>query len=131
MPFSSRDGPFTSQGESCVPLFLLRFLSLLRGDFGESIEVVLAVRGVVRLQVRRGAVLAERVVEVAHLLERVTQAVVGVGVCGVVASYLTVIPGSRPGLISSFLIKYADEPSAGASGALFGLVGVLFIFGLK
>ena len=56
---------------------------------------------------------------------------IATGVCGVVASYLTVIPGSRPGLISSFLIKYADEPSAGASGALFGLVGVLFIFGLK
>ena len=49
---------------------------------------MLAVRGVVRLQVRRGAVLAERVVEVAHLLERVTQAVVGVGVCGVVADCL-------------------------------------------
>lgn len=53
------------------------------------------------------------------------------GIAGVVASYLTVIPGSRPGLIASFLIKYADEPSAGASGALFGLVGVLFVFGLK
>lgn len=56
---------------------------------------------------------------------------VATGIVGVVASYLTVIPGSRPGLIASFLIKYADEPSAGASGALFGLVGVLFIFGLK
>src|SRR5947208_17150192 len=88
MPFSSRDGPFTSQGESCVPLFLLRFLSLLRGDFGESIEVVLAVRGVVRLQVRRGAVLAERGVEVAHLLGRVTPAVVGGGVCAVVTEWL-------------------------------------------
>jgi rhomboid protease GluP len=53
------------------------------------------------------------------------------GIAGVVASYLTVIPGTRPGLIASFLIKYADEPSAGASGALFGLVGVLFVFGLK
>jgi rhomboid protease GluP len=56
---------------------------------------------------------------------------VATGIVGVVASYLTVIPGSRPGLIASFLIKYADEPSAGASGALFGLVGVLFVFGLK
>lgn len=56
---------------------------------------------------------------------------IATGICGVVASYLTVIPGSRPGLIGSFLIKYADEPSAGASGALFGLVGVLFVFGLK
>ena len=52
-------------------------------------------------------------------------------VAGVVASYLTVIPGARPGLIASFIIKRADEPSAGASGALFGLVGVLFVFGLK
>jgi rhomboid protease GluP len=34
-------------------------------------------------------------------------------------------------LIGSFLVKSADEPSAGASGALFGLVGVLFVFGLK
>ena len=53
------------------------------------------------------------------------------GIAGVVASYLTVIPGSRPGVLASFLIKYADEPSAGASGALFGLIGVLFVFGLK
>jgi membrane associated rhomboid family serine protease len=53
------------------------------------------------------------------------------GIAGVVASYLTVIPGSRPGLIGSFLIKTADVPSAGASGALFGLVGVLFVFGIK
>ncbi|PYS35733.1 MAG: hypothetical protein DMF75_02775 [Acidobacteria bacterium] len=56
---------------------------------------------------------------------------VSTGVAGVVASYLTVIPGSRPGLIASFIIKRADDPSAGASGALFGLVGVLFVFGLK
>jgi membrane associated rhomboid family serine protease len=53
------------------------------------------------------------------------------GIAGVVASYLTVIPGARPGLIASFLIKGHDDPSAGASGALFGLVGVLFVFGLK
>ena len=56
---------------------------------------------------------------------------VATGVAGVVASYLTVIPGSRPGLIASFIIKRSDDPSAGASGALFGLVGVLFVFGLK
>jgi rhomboid protease GluP len=56
---------------------------------------------------------------------------IATGVAGVLASYLTVIPGSRPGLIGSFLIKYSDEPSAGASGALFGLIGVLFVFGLK
>lgn len=53
------------------------------------------------------------------------------GIAGVVASYLTVIPGSHPGIISSFLIKSHDDPSAGASGALFGLVGVLFVFGVK
>ena len=53
------------------------------------------------------------------------------GIAGVVASYLTVIPGSRPGTFASFLIKSADMPSAGASGALFGLVGVLFVFGVK
>jgi rhomboid protease GluP len=53
------------------------------------------------------------------------------GVAGVLASYLTVIPGSHPGVVTSFLIKNHDDPSAGASGALFGLVGVLFVFGLK
>jgi rhomboid protease GluP len=53
------------------------------------------------------------------------------GIAGVLGSYLTVIPGSHPGLISSFLIKSHDDPSAGASGALFGLVGVLFVFGVK
>jgi rhomboid protease GluP len=53
------------------------------------------------------------------------------GIAGVALSYLTVFPGSRPGLIGSFLIKSADIPSAGASGALFGLVGVLFVFGIK
>ena len=53
------------------------------------------------------------------------------GIAGVAASYLTVVPGSHPGLLTSFLIKNHDEPSAGASGALFGLVGVLFVFGLK
>jgi len=40
-------------------------------------------------------------------------------------------PGSNPGLVSSFLIRNSDGPSAGASGALFGLFGVLFVFGLK
>jgi len=56
---------------------------------------------------------------------------VATGIAGVVASYLTVVEGSHPGLIASFLIKRSDEPSAGASGALFGLVGVLFVFGIK
>lgn len=53
------------------------------------------------------------------------------GIAGVTASYLTVIPGSHPGLLTSFLIKNHDDPSVGASGALFGLIGVLFVFGLK
>jgi membrane associated rhomboid family serine protease len=57
---------------------------------------------------------------------------VATGIAGVLASYLTVIPGAHPGLIGSFLIKTGDQvPSAGASGALFGLIGVLFVFGLK
>ena len=54
------------------------------------------------------------------------------GVAGVVASYLTVLPGSTPlGVIDRFIIKTQDAPSVGASGALFGLVGVLFVFGIK
>ena len=56
---------------------------------------------------------------------------VATGVLGVVASYLTVMPDAHPGLIGSFIIKTSDAPSAGASGALFGLAGVLFVFGLK
>ncbi len=53
------------------------------------------------------------------------------GVAGVVASYLTVRPGVSGGPLVRFIFKTADEPSAGASGALFGLVGVLFVFGIK
>src|SRR6185436_17481336 len=53
------------------------------------------------------------------------------GVAGLVASYLTVRPGMSVGSIGRFLFKNADVPSAGASGALFGLVGVLFVFGIK
>ena len=56
---------------------------------------------------------------------------VATGIAGVLASYLTVIPGSHPGLVTSFLIKNHDGPSVGASGALFGLIGVLFVFGVK
>ncbi|MEP6819535.1 MAG: rhomboid family intramembrane serine protease [bacterium] len=52
------------------------------------------------------------------------------GVAGVVASYLTVRPGLG-GPIGGFIFKAYDTPSAGASGALFGLVGVLFVFGIK
>jgi len=53
------------------------------------------------------------------------------GIAGVVASYLTVRPGLSGGPLVRFIFKSADEPSAGASGALFGLVGVLFVFGIK
>jgi membrane associated rhomboid family serine protease len=58
---------------------------------------------------------------------------VATGIAGVVASYLSVQPGihSRSPL-GRFLFK--DNPnviSVGASGALFGLIGVLFVFGIK
>jgi membrane associated rhomboid family serine protease len=54
------------------------------------------------------------------------------GVAGVAASYLTVLPpGTAVGPIARFLFRANDGPSAGASGALFGLIGVLFIFGIK
>jgi rhomboid protease GluP len=52
------------------------------------------------------------------------------GIVGVVASYFTVRPNTSSS-IAQFLFKIHDEPSAGASGALFGLVGVLFVFGIK
>ena len=53
------------------------------------------------------------------------------GIAGVVASYLTVRPTLATSSLERFLFKNMDVPSAGASGALFGLVGVLFIFGIK
>lgn len=53
------------------------------------------------------------------------------GVAGVVASYLTVRPEMSVGPLARFIFKSTDAPSAGASGALFGLVGVLFVFGIK
>jgi rhomboid protease GluP len=53
------------------------------------------------------------------------------GIMSIVASYLTVRPDLDPGALGRFLFKSADNPSAGASGALFGLVGVLFVFGIK
>lgn len=53
------------------------------------------------------------------------------GIAGVVASYLTVRPSLAGSSLGRFIFKSADVPSAGASGALFGLVGVLFIFGIK
>src|SRR5437868_8998234 len=59
------------------------------------------------------------------------------GVAGVAASYLTVCPPvgrcqqMAHSTLGQFLLKPFDTPSAGASGALFGLIGVLFVFGLK
>jgi membrane associated rhomboid family serine protease len=54
------------------------------------------------------------------------------GVAGVVASYLSVQPGiHNAGLLGRFLFKSQDAVSVGASGALFGLIGVLFVFGIK
>jgi membrane associated rhomboid family serine protease len=53
------------------------------------------------------------------------------GIAGVVGSYLTVRPQLATGGLGRFLFKNLDVASAGASGALFGLIGVLFIFGIK
>jgi rhomboid protease GluP len=53
------------------------------------------------------------------------------GIAGVAASYLTLRPEWAHGALGQFLFKSFDSPSAGASGALFGLMGVLFVFGIK
>jgi membrane associated rhomboid family serine protease len=54
------------------------------------------------------------------------------GIAGVAASYFTVVgPATHVGALGRFILKTQDVPSAGASGALFGLVGVLFVFGIK
>lgn len=53
------------------------------------------------------------------------------GIAGVAASYLAVRPGWAHGALGQFLFKPYDTASAGASGALFGLMGVLFVFGIK
>lgn len=53
------------------------------------------------------------------------------GICGLLASYLTVRPQLATNSLARFIFKAEDLPSAGASGALFGLVGVLFVFGIK
>jgi membrane associated rhomboid family serine protease len=53
------------------------------------------------------------------------------GIAGVVGSYLAIRPSLARGVFGSFIFKSADVPSAGASGALFGLVGILFVFGIK
>ncbi len=53
------------------------------------------------------------------------------GVGALVASYLAVVdPGTPLGPLGRFLFRL-DGPAAGASGALFGLVGILFVFGIK
>jgi hypothetical protein len=57
---------------------------------------------------------------------------IATGVAGVVASYLA--SGAEMHnvpVIGRFLFRGGDGPSAGASGALFGLIGVLFVFGIK
>lgn len=56
---------------------------------------------------------------------------IATGVAGVVASYLASSSGMRGGVLARFLFRGGDGPSAGASGALFGLIGVLFVFGIK
>jgi rhomboid protease GluP len=53
------------------------------------------------------------------------------GIAGVVGSYFALQPALARGVFGSFIFKADDVPSAGASGALFGLVGVLFVFGIK
>ncbi|MCA1817575.1 MAG: rhomboid family intramembrane serine protease [Acidobacteria bacterium] len=56
---------------------------------------------------------------------------IATGVAGVAASYFASSVGGKPGVLGSFIFRGGDGPSAGASGALFGLVGVLFVFGIK
>jgi membrane associated rhomboid family serine protease len=53
------------------------------------------------------------------------------GILSFVASYLALRPDLATGSLGRFLFRNTDFPSAGASGALFGLVGVLFVFGIK
>ncbi|HVF50805.1 MAG TPA: rhomboid family intramembrane serine protease [Pyrinomonadaceae bacterium] len=54
------------------------------------------------------------------------------GIAGVAAGYFATKYGmQQEGFLGRFLFRGGDVPSAGASGALFGLVGVLFVFGIK
>jgi rhomboid protease GluP len=53
------------------------------------------------------------------------------GIAGSLASYLTLRPALAHGLLGTFIFRSDDVTAAGASGALFGLVGVLFVFGIK
>lgn len=56
---------------------------------------------------------------------------VAAGVAGSVASFLTVRPDLQTNVFGRFLFRSFDAPTAGASGALFGLIGVLLVFGIK
>jgi len=56
---------------------------------------------------------------------------VAAGVAGSAASFLTVRPDLQTNVFGRFLFRSFDAPTAGASGALFGLVGVLLVFGIK
>ncbi len=53
------------------------------------------------------------------------------GIAGVAGSYFAAKYGMHEGFLGRFLFRGGDGPSAGASGALFGLIGVLFVFGIK
>jgi membrane associated rhomboid family serine protease len=54
------------------------------------------------------------------------------GAAGVAASYFTsMYQMSDDTFLGHFLFRGGGGPSAGASGALFGLVGVMFVFGIK
>ena len=53
------------------------------------------------------------------------------GIAGSLAMYLTLRPALARGVLGSFIFRSMDVPAAGASGALFGLIGVLFVFGIK
>lgn len=56
---------------------------------------------------------------------------VACGVAGSVASYLALQPSAPGGVLGQFLFHTQDRVSVGASGALFGIVGVLLVFGIK
>lgn len=54
------------------------------------------------------------------------------GIAGVAASYYSVQPElAQSNFIADYFFKTGDAPSVGASGALFGLIGALFVFGIK
>ncbi len=53
------------------------------------------------------------------------------GIAGVAASYFASMYEMQDGVLGRFLFRGGDGPSAGASGALFGLIGILFVFGIK